>query len=270
MDIHSLPHAPQTQADRETQLQSALAAALKARQFFICLQPKFSLPGRRIVGAEALLRWNDPDEGILFPAEFLPAAERSGYLEALDLYALEEACRCVHSWMERGIRVVPLSVNLSAETLQATHFYEAARDCLQRYDIPPAHIEFEFSAHHVRYYPAQLAKAISCLHKLNCACSIDGFSEDASVLTQLCAFEVDTVKFNCRSFVHENQQAGMAACIETLSAARELHMRMLCEGVELSSQLTTLAAAGCELMQGYALSMPVSANLFAHMLRKPG
>ncbi len=271
MDRHNnLPHAPQAHADREAQLQEALAAALKARQFFICLQPKFSLPGRRIVGAEALLRWNDPEEGILFPAEFLPAAEHIGYLEALDLYALEEACRCVRSWAEQGIPAVPLSVNLSAETLRATGFCEAARDCLQRYDIPPAGIEFEFSAQHVRNYPAQLAKMISCLHKLDCACSIDGFSEGASVLTHLRAFEVDTVKFNCRGFAHANQQAGMAACIETLYAARELHMRMLCEGVELPCQLTALAAAGCELMQGYALSMPVSTHLFAQMLRKLG
>lgn len=259
---------PLSQApDRSACMQDGILGALRMRQFFICLQPKFELPGRRIVGAEALLRWNDPEEGILFPAEFLPAAEHAGYMEALDLYALEEASRCIRSWIDNRVPVVPISVNISAASLHAPGFCDAAVDCLSRFDVPPSSIEFEFSARFAQLHPAKLADMIECLHRHGFSCCIDGFSRKVEVgaLDHLSAFDVDTVKYNCRA-CDNCQEECVNACASAFTRAKELHIRMLCEGVERPQQLDTLYAAGCALMQGYALSMPVSTGLFSRML----
>lgn len=256
------PSEPATQA--EAALQEALRAALQQRQFFICLQPKYDLPGRRIVGAEALLRWNDPQNGIRFPGEFLSAAERNGYLETLDLYALEEACRCIRTWIDGGRTPVPISVNLSTASLYANGFADAARDCFRSFGLPPRYIEFEFSAALVDEHPVALFRAISQLHSLGCGCVIDGFSQGPQMLEHFKAFEVDTIKFNCRGYSCAN--SGIAACLEIIAAARKLKLRLLCEGVEGQEQLTALAYAGCELAQGFALSMPVTAQLFTRMM----
>ncbi|MEL7602162.1 MAG: EAL domain-containing protein [Bacillota bacterium] len=262
-DGRPLSQAP----DRSARMQDGILGALRMRQFFICLQPKFELPGKRIVGAETLLRWNDPEEGILFPAEFLPAAEHAGYMEALDLYALEEASRCIRGWIDNQVPVVPISVNISAASLHAPGFCDAAVDCLSRFDVPPSGIEFEFSARFAQLHPAKLADMIECLHRYGFSCCIDGFSQkvEVSALDHLSAFEVDTVKYNCRAC--DNRQEECAnSCASAFARAKELHIRMLCEGVERPQQLDTLYAAGCTLMQGYALSMPVSTGLFSRML----
>jgi|GEM_PF-3879752 len=253
-------------AQAEAALQEALNRALRQRQFFICLQPKFSLPERGIAGAEALLRWNDPENGIRFPGEFLEAAERNGYLETLDLYALEEACRCIRDWLDTGRAAVPVSVNLSKASLYAAGFPDAAWDCIRRYGLPPSSIEFEFSAAQVEQHPVALSRAINQLHALHCGCVIDGFAQGTQMLEHVLAFEVDAVKFNCRAFPRENRQAGIAACLEVIAAARRLNIALICEGVEAQEQLQALAAAGCRLVQGFALSMPVTTQMFTKMM----
>jgi EAL domain-containing protein (putative c-di-GMP-specific phosphodiesterase class I) len=234
---------PLSQApDRSAWMQDGILDALRMRQFFICLQPKFELPGRRIIGAEALLRWNDPEEGILFPAEFLPAAEHAGYMEALDLYALEEAGRCIRSWIDNQVPVVPISVNISAASLHAPGFCDVASGCLSRFDVPPSGIEFEFAARFAQLHPAKLADMIECLHRYGVSCCIDGFSqyaESARALDHLSAFEVDTVKFNCRACENRRRNARMPAQAR-FARAKELQIRMLCEGVERPQQLDTL------------------------------
>ena len=266
MEDHQIPASPAPA--RDAQLQNAIVSALRDRQFFICLQPKFRLPGRHIVGAEALLRWNDPEEGILFPAEFLPAAQRIGYLEALDLYALEEACHCIQNWRKKQMPVVPLSVNISVASLHAPGFCDAAVDCLSRHDIPCSDIEFELSYQFAQQHAAKLSNMIECLHRYGFSCCIDGFSDDGNRLEHLSAFEIDSVKLNCRSFQDKPKQVCLDACAQAVTRAKELGMQLFCEGVERPQQIDALAAAGCTLMQGYALSMPVSTGLFAKMLPK--
>ena len=268
MEDHQIPASPAPA--RDAQMQNTIVSALQDRQFFICLQPKFRLPDRHIVGAEALLRWNDPEEGILFPAEFLPAAQRIGYLEALDLYALEEACHCIQHWRAKHMPVVPISVNISVASLHAPGFCDAAVDCLSRHGIPRSDIEFELSYQFAQQHAAKLSDMIECLHRYGFSCCIDGFTftQDGNLLEHLSAFEIDSVKLNCRSYPDKPMQVYISACAQAVSRAKELGMQLFCEGVERPQQIEALASAGCTLMQGYALSMPVSTGLFAKMLSK--
>ena len=253
---------------REKQLQDNILPAVRNREFFICLQPKFVFPEKKIVGAEVLLRWNAPNEGILFPTEFLAAARDAGLIELLDLYALDEACACLHRWLASGERVVPLSINISSSSLYTPGFVDAAVDTVKKYNIPSEYLEFEFSSQFIKEFPEKLARTISYLRKLGYRCAIDGYAQPAAALKQVLAFDIDTLKLDCRSFAPDDNKIGMRACVVALGALKEFPARVYCEGVETPFQFETLLAADCRLMQGYALSMPVSARLFAKMLQR--
>lgn len=261
---------PELLDERDKQLQDGMLFALHQKEFFIVLQPKFSLPERAIVGAEVLLRWNEPDGGIIFPAEFISAAERAGLVELLDLYALEEACLCLRSWIDNKKPIVPLSINLSSPSLHTPGFVNAVNDCVTRHRIPHEYIEFEFSTQFMRAYPEELARTVTYFHDLGYRCAIDGFAHGPGTLPHVRAFEVDTLKLDCRSFAKDDEEAGVNGCVETYGATRKMDMQVLCEGVETPYQLKALSDAQCRYMQGYALSMPVSTRMFARMLLKNG
>ncbi len=244
----------------------ALFRAVAGQAFFICLQPRYLLPGLTIVGAEVLLRWNDPPHGIRFPWEFIDAAERYGYAETLDLFALEQACLCIAQWRQAGVAAVPVSVNISTPSLYAPGFVSAVKDCIRKYEVPPDLLIFECSTAQAQEHPVALFKAIKQFHAFHCGCLIDGYQKDALLLERLLAFEIDAVKFHCGGLRPEDTEA-FAACLETLSAARQMKLPLIVEGVEDEAQLNALIAAGCTQAQGFALSAPVTTQLFLKMLQ---
>ena len=248
-------------------MSEALFRAVAGNEFFLCLQPQYQLPDRSIAGAEALLRWNDPAHGIRFPAEFLPAAEHYGYAETLDLFALEEACRCIHACLDAQVPAVPISVNISSPSLYAAGFFDAVKDCIRRYNVPPGHLSVEFSAAFAEQHPVALFKAIKQFHALQCGCVIDGFSKGIALLERLCAFEIDAVKFDCGAFARQKDKYNCSSYMETLAAAQRMQITFVCEGVAEEEQLQSLVRAGCTLLQGFALSPPVSSILFLKMLQ---
>lgn len=244
----------------------ALFHAVAGQAFFICLQPRYLLPGLSIVGAEALLRWNDPPHGIRFPREFIGAAEHYGYAETLDLFALEQACLCIAQWLQKGVAAVPVSVNISTPSLYAPGFVSAVKDCIRKHEVPPELLIFECSTAQAQEHPVALFKAIKQFHAFHCECVIDGYQKDALLLERLCAFEIDAVKFHCGGLRPEDTES-FAACLETLSAARQMKLPLIVEGVEDETQLNALIAAGCTQAQGFALSAPVTTQLFLKMLQ---
>ncbi len=258
MEHDVVPVQPQHPAE-------ALFHAVAGQAFFVCLQPRYLLPGLTIIGAEALLRWNDPPHGIRFPREFIGAAERYGYAETLDLFAFEQACLCIAQWRQAGVAAVPVSVNISTPSLYAPGFVSAVKDCIRKYEVPPALLAFEFSAMQAQEHPVALFKAIKQFHAFHCGCLIDGYQKDALLLERLCAFEIDAIKFYCGGLRPEDTDA-FAACLETLSAAQQMNLPLIVEGVEDEEQLKVLIDAGCTQAQGFALSPPVTPQLFLKML----
>lgn len=253
---------------RDKALQESILAALEERQFFICLQPKFLLPERKITSAEVLLRWSEPEGGIVFPVEFLPVATRAGLTELLDLYALEEACKCMRQWIDEQKTVVPLSINVASASLQTPGFVDAATACVTKYNIPHEYIEFEFTSQFAKTYPVQLANTIAQFSRNRFRCSMDGFAMPSAMLPQAFAFQIDTLKLNCLAYCAQDERDGMRDCIHVFEAAKEYGKPVFCEGVETPNQFEVLLHANCTHMQGYALSMPVTVGLFSKMLER--
>jgi EAL domain-containing protein (putative c-di-GMP-specific phosphodiesterase class I) len=244
--------------------------ALFERQFCICLHPKFRMPNRNAVGAEVLLRWNEPDSGIVFPREFIKKAEAVGLVEQLDIFALEEACKCIRSWLDERKPIVPLSINLSAHSLHSAHFLDAVSDCVLKYRIPASLIEFEFSAEWMENDFESLEKTIRALQDCGHLCAIDGFAGECVSLPLIARLRADTLKINCMQYAAANEPMLLNQCIEVVKEAKKLGLQTVLEGVEKPVQLIMLEQAGCSYMQGYALSMPVSIRLFDKMLTKFG
>ncbi|MDL2234527.1 EAL domain-containing protein [Christensenellaceae bacterium OttesenSCG-928-L17] len=267
-DYNALRYSPNSgqPVSRDKQLQDNILAAVRNREFFICLQPKFAFPERKIIGAEVLLRWNAPNDGIIFPAEFLSAARSAGLIELLDLYALNDACACLRKWIDAEAQAVPFSINISSSALYTPGFVEAAIDTVKKHNIPPEYLEFEFSSQFIKEFPEKLGKTIAYFHSLGYSCAIDGYAQPAASLAHVFAFDIDTLKLNCRSFAPDDSRIGMESCVKTLDATKAYDKRVFCEGVETPYQLETLLAADCRLLQGYALSMPVSTRLFEKMM----
>lgn len=258
----------QSQAQWERRLEQALPAALTDEQFFICLQPRFEMPTRRIIGAEALLRWNFPKEGVLFPSEFLPAVERAGLLMPLDLFALGEVCKCIVSWKAAGIPLVPININISRESLLSPHFMEQASGMLQDCNLPHGMIECELDAQTVWQHALEAQQAAARFRQMGCRVAVHGFKESLSVLSLVLPLGFDTVKVNCRFYAPEGEDEGIAVCVQAYNAVRQSGTYAVCEGVEFLDQLKKLEEAGCNVLQGYALSRPVDAHLFADMTRQ--
>lgn len=253
---------------RNEHMQNNILVAVHERQFFICLQPVFSLPERRIVAAEALLRWNEPDGGIIFPAEFIPNAQRVGLVELLDLFAVEEACVCMKKWMDSRQPCVPLSINLSSPSLQTPGFINAVSDCVMKHHIPPEMIVFEFAAEFLHTAPEKLGRITAHFRDLGYHCALSGFEGGVNALKHVKAFRIDCLKVNCRKYAPQDEEKGMHACLEVCKEARALDMDVVCEGVETPYHVRRLEEYGTIYAQGYALSVPVSVRLFRKMLQK--
>lgn len=269
MDNKQADSSVSTQAQWELHLQQALPLALENNQFFICLQPIFEMPTRRIIGAEALLRWNKPDAGILFPSEFLPAAQRAGLLLPLDIFALGEVCNISARWQAAaGIPLLPVNINISRESLLSPHFLELVSQIITGCDVPHNLIECELDAQTVQLHALEAKQAVQRLRQLGCRSAIHGFKESPSILPRLLPLGFDTIKVNCRFYAPHSAPAGIASCMEAYTAVRENGVVAICEGVEFLDHLVMLEQAGCNTMQGYALCMPVTARLFAEMAQR--
>lgn len=227
------------------------------------------MPARRIVGAEALLRWNLPGVGILFPAEFMPMAERQGLLLPVDLYAVGEACKCQAHWKAAKQPGLPISVNISAATVTSADFLQIARDMLRGCNMDAGQIELEFSSEEALAHMETLKQAAMQLKKAGFHCSVQGFGGSRRQISELLiGLPLDSIKLDCRKYAPNNEEAGMQACIEAYRSAARTGVSVVCEGVANKEQLRQLTLAGCELMQGYALSMPVTKNVFFQMVEK--
>lgn len=252
---------------REKEIDDRKEAALRGREFVVYLQPKVELKTGRVAGAEALVRWQDPDHGLIQPDEFIPAFERSGFITRLDLYVFEETCRLLRRWADQGLEPVPVSVNLSRIHLSDPDFlrrFKAARDW---YGIPGRYLEFEFTETVATENPAQLTQVIDQLHAEGFGCALDDFGSGYSSLNILKDMPVDVLKLD-RAFLAGagvKDDRGRYVVESVVALARRLDMRTVCEGVEDASQVEFLRRCGCDMVQGFVFSRPVPAEEFERM-----
>jgi len=248
-------------------LESSLGRALERQEFLLHYQPEVDLETGTITGAEALIRWMDPDRGLIPPAQFVPFAEDCGLIVPIGRWVLREACRQTRAWMDAGLRPIPVAVNISAVELRAKNFLEGVRSILKDTRLEPRYLEFELTESVLMRDDEFTIFVLQALKAMGVQLAVDDFGIGNSSLSHLRLFPIDTLKID-QSFVHEiSTSADDAAFLGAMmSVGKTLKKRVVAEGIEEREQLAFLQTERCNEGQGYYFSPPVDAEHFAQLL----
>jgi diguanylate cyclase (GGDEF)-like protein len=249
------------QAAERLTLENGLRGAVARDEFVLHYQPKMDLRTQRIVGVEALMRWNHPVLGLMAPARFIPMAEENGLIVEMGRWALQTACDDVRDWQRRGLPPVQVSVNLSPRQLVDDSIVDDVAVALHRSGLNPELLELEITESAMMKSPDAAAALLQQIRRLGVGLAIDDFGTGYSSLSYLKRFPLTAVKID-RCFVHDlsrdPQTQGLTDGIVTL--AHGLHMKVIAEGVETAEQMEVLRERGCDEIQGYWLCKPVPAE----------
>jgi diguanylate cyclase (GGDEF)-like protein len=255
----------------DSTLKADLIHALDHDEFLLLYQPYIDLRTTRVVGVEALIRWNHPTLGLLEPSSFISLAERSAIIVALDSWVLEQACRQLRTWLDRGLRPLHLSVNLASRDLSDPELFDNISRTLTETGIDPSLLELEITERVVldRFGPAK--ENIERLRRLGVRFTIDDFGTGNSSLSRIGSFPVSTLKID-QSFVQvlgpDGDNNSLVSAI--ISMADRLGLACVAEGVETSLQSRMLLQRGCTTAQGYFFSPPLPARDIEQMMATIG
>jgi len=256
------------ESQRRAQLQTGLRRALEAREFTLVYQPKFSLYNGKIVGAEALLRWAHPQQGFISPAEFMPVAEDSGLIVPIGREVLRLACRQCKQWLDQGLAMPRLSVNLSAVQFKRDNLANTVMDTLQACGLPPQQLELEITESLLMQQADNTINVLEQFREAGIFISVDDFGTGYSSLNYLKRLPVDILKID-RSFIDEipSNADDVAITSAIISLGHHLNLKVIAEGVETAAQLEFLQQTGCDEVQGYYFSKPLPVAEFEAMLK---
>lgn len=265
-------HEYMTQAARERlALEARLRRALELGHMRLFYQPQVDLRTGRLTGAEALLRWHDPEEGLISPARFIPVAESSGVIGPLGLWVLGEACRQGQAWREAGLPELTIAVNVSLHQFLLTDIAGETAQVLETSGFPAHLLELEITESALAEKPEEALAVLSRLRDLGLRLAIDDFGTGYSSLAHLKRFPLDLLKID-RGFIHDIPNSGddMAISSSVIALGHAMGLKVLAEGVETQEQLSFLQDKGCDFFQGYFCSRPLPAEDFARLLEKAG
>lgn len=254
-------------ATERLELQNSLRRGLELDEFVLHFQPLVELATNRIVGAEALVRWNSRDQGLILPGRFIAVAEESGLIVPIGEWVLNEACRELRRWHDAGHRHLSLSVNLSAIQFRRGNVEESVTRALRQAGADPAALELELTESILLQGADHVLATVRRLKNLGVRLSIDDFGTGYSSLAYLKRFAVDTLKID-RSFVHDLPiDADDAAIVRAvIQMARSLNLRVLAEGVETDTVARELHLLGCDYAQGHHFGRPMPAEAFRALM----
>ncbi|CAK8718851.1 PAS domain S-box-containing protein/diguanylate cyclase (GGDEF) domain-containing protein [Candidatus Electronema halotolerans] len=249
-------------------LEHDLRHALEQEEFLLHYQPKYSLVEDRIVGAEALVRWHHPKEGMISPEEFIPVAEASSMIIALGKWVLRTACRQVKTWEEEGLGQLRIAVNLSSKQFQDRKLLQFIKATLEETALAAEQLELEITESTVMEQPLQTAELLREIRDMGVRIAIDDFGTGYSSLAYLKKFPVNTLKID-QSFVADltKDSEDQAIVDSIIRMAAGLKLDVVAEGVETQEQLDFFKQRQCKEVQGYFFSKPLSAEAFAEKIR---
>ncbi|MDR2298211.1 MAG: EAL domain-containing protein [Comamonas sp.] len=265
-------HEDMTQAARERlALEARLRRALALGHMRLFYQPQVDLRTGRLTGAEALLRWHDPEVGLISPARFIPVAESSGVIGPLGLWVLGEACRQGQAWREAGLPDLTIAVNVSLHQFLLTDIAGETAQVLETSGFPAHLLELEITESALAEKPEEALAVLNRLRDLGLRLAIDDFGTGYSSLAHLKRFPLDLLKID-RGFIHDIPNSGddMAISSSVIALGHAMGLKVLAEGVETQEQLSFLQDKGCDFFQGYFCSRPLPAEDFAQLLEKAG
>ncbi|GAB4293089.1 MAG: hypothetical protein Kow0096_08460 [Thiohalomonadaceae bacterium] len=249
-------------------LESELRRALHDNEFLLLFQPQIDLASGHISGAEALVRWNHPERGLLLPADFLGIAEETGNIIDIDRWVLRTACRHYRDWRMAGLDGIHLAVNLSSRHILHRQLADEVREVLDRHCLPGNWLELEFTETSLIQDNEDVLRNLSAIRRLGVRIAIDDFGTGYSSLLYLKRFPIDVLKID-QSFVRGlPDNAEDISIIDTILAmASRLKLQVVAEGVEQAGQAGYLHANGCPQAQGYYYGRPMAAADFANLYR---
>lgn len=249
---------------REKELEDKMYSALNNNEFKLYLQPKYKLPQECVGGAEALVRWESSDEGMIYPNEFIPLFEKNGFVVNVDLWIFEEVCRNIRKWLDEGLEPIKISVNCSRVHFKDSNFLSAYVSISDKYSIDRKYLEIELTESVVFENTQMLINIIDDIRAVGFGCSIDDFGSGYSSLNMIQSIPVDTLKLDRIFF-----KAGPADLHRTESViksivglAKSLSMATVAEGVEHKEQVEMLKKSGCDYVQGYVFAKPMPVEDF--------
>ncbi len=249
-------------------LEARMRRALSNQEFVVFYQPKVRADDEAVVGAEALVRWMDPERGMISPGEFISVAEETGLIEPIGTWVLAETCRQIRAWQNDGIRPVRISVNVSARQFRARSFVDTVAGVLRESDLDPALLELEITESMLMNDVESAVRKMTAVRELGVGLSIDDFGTGYSSLSYLGRFPITTLKID-RAFIADvdtnPKTAEIARAIIGLS--KGLNLEVVAEGCEIAEHVLFLKEHGCHTVQGFFYSRPVPAVQFEQMLR---
>lgn len=256
------------QVERDALLQSQLPTALATGQFFLMYQPQVATHDGRLVGLEALLRWRLPDGTLVPPGRFIPLAERSGAISAIDRHVIELGSRQIADWMRAGLSMVPVSFNLSADSFRKAGLAMETVDLLHEKGIGPHSMIMEVTETAAMANLSHTIGSLEAWRALGIGVAIDNVGSDSSSLNYLRQFPANSLRIDQRFIRNIDESSADRALVRSLlELARTLGLKIVAKGVEMGSQYDFLRDHGCDVIQGYLYSPPITAAQAAIMLQ---
>lgn len=254
----------------EQRITNDMTAALKEGQFYILLQPKCVMATGKVVGAEALVRWEHPVFGNIPPVDFIPILEKNGFIYRLDSFVWEQTCRLLHDQLAAGGRTVPISVNVSRIDLLEHNLCEEISSMTKRYGLPKGLLELEITESVGLDQQMPYLRVVHRLRESGFPILLDDFGSAYSTLNILSNMDIDVLKIDLKS-IAQYQETGKRkeALLSSLAfMAKQLGMDSIIEGVETKEEMDFLQSVGFELVQGYYFYRPMPVSDYLKLLEK--
>lgn len=258
----------QDDAALDQALETALSKAIDNNELSVHYQPKLDTTTHKLCGMEALMRWNNGTHGNVPPSEFIPIAESSGLVNSLGSWILHRSCMQNATWQALGLRPLPVTVNISKIQLSDQHFIQSIDKALEDSGLPPQFLELEITESTIIQSNELVKNNIERLKERGIKLQIDDFGTEFSSLRTLNQFSISTLKIDrsyIRSITSNSDHASIVSAIIAMS--KSLKLDIIAVGVEEIEQLTLLTASGCQIVQGFLVSKPLSDREFEELLR---
>ena len=241
--------------------------SLQNQEFQVYLQPKYNYRTQSIIGAEALSRWQHPQKGLIPPSLFIPVLEENQFICQLDAYVRDHTCSLLRQWQDKGLKVVPVSVNLSRLDLYDEKLPFALEELLHRLQLPPSLLHLEVTESAYTQHPQQLLTMLGTLHKMGFTIEMDDFGSGYSSLNILHQLPIDVVKLDLRFLSGSRTPKSRNILTAVSQMMKLLQLPLVAEGVETAEQADFLASIQCYIIQGYFYARPMPAADFEKQLR---
>lgn len=236
--------------------------ALTANQFVIFYQPKFNVQKEKVNGAEALIRWVHPELGFMNPANFIPIFERNGFIKKLDYFVWKEVCRNLQTWKERGMELVPISVNVSRRDFEDPLLAESVIAIADHYQVDHSLLHVEITESSYSDNPKRIAETIHKFHEAGFVVELDDFGSGYSSMVALNELDIDVLKLDMSIIQKDNPESDRSVLGFSMQLAQMMKLKTVAEGVETKEQAERIASLGGDYIQGYYYSKPLPKEEF--------